>query len=112
MIAAGSIPRPSEFWPNSAHRAATAARGNTDAIDPTFAATTRHLDLTESVGQLDVPVLLQFGRNDDWIDPNQVAALPSARFLDIEWYDDDHAMTAPETFQQRLQFIHAITLER
>jgi pimeloyl-ACP methyl ester carboxylesterase len=106
LIAAGSIPRLSEFWLRSAHPVAAAARASVDRPDPAFVATMGPLDLSESVRGLRAPALLQFGAKDDWIDPMQVGELVTAspgRML--RWYDDDHDMMGAACRADRLAFV-------
>lgn len=110
LIASGSIPRLSEFWLSSSHEVAVKARKESPTPDPEFADAVRPFDLTTSVQNLTIPVLLQFGHKDTWIDAKQVAELDRLKPHEVKltWYDDDHPMTSSKAHADRVTFIESI----
>ena len=110
LIAAGSIPRLSEFWTKSVHDIAVAARLDSSSIDKQFSQLTRQLDLTESISKLKIPLLLKFGTSDDWLDPHQIDEINVQRSINITvaCYLDDHEMLSTVSAADRFAFIRRL----
>ncbi len=66
----------------------------------------RPLDIITISKFIKCPCLLQFGRNDPFIDETatEAAEILGKRFP-VEWLDDDHAMVSPDTLRQRWDFL-------
>ena len=108
LIIAGSIPRLTEFWANSEHPVAASARAAAAASAlPNYCEKLRPYDLTSSLNGITIPVLLQFGNQDEWIDRSQVDELESlaSSSMMIKWYEDGHDMAMNHCFHDRCQFL-------
>lgn len=110
FIAAGSVPRLSDFWIESSHPVAASARAQGTFEASAFRSVARPHDLTTRVRQLKVPALLQFGTRDPWIEAPQAreietTAPPNCRFF---WAEDDHDMLGKEAQEARFSFLHSL----
>jgi hypothetical protein len=101
LIVTGAVPALSEFWTRSAHPTAGDARqGLSTAQLEEFRRMTHHLDLRQSILSVRGSVLVQFGSRDPWIDSAQCQSMAH-----IEWLDDDHAMNASSSIENRRAFL-------
>jgi hypothetical protein len=66
----------------------------------------RPYDLTSSLCNIRIPVLLQFGTQDDWIDHRQVEEIQLVRApeVTVKWYEDDHDMASDACSADRRKF--------
>ncbi len=110
FLAAGSVPRLSEFWLVSEHPVAVAARAQGPFVASAFRSIARPHDLTTRVMDLSLPGLLQFGTRDPWIEASQgreieTTAPPNCL---ISWIDDDHDMLGKASQRARYHFLQTL----
>lgn len=107
LVVAGSVPRLSRFWLSSRHPVAIAARA-ASVPSRDYADETRRFDLLTNLSAWSaIPTLVQCGKQDDWIDPDQASEQDRSLSGDIQrrWYDDDHDMASAPSRTDRVHFL-------
>lgn len=108
LIVTGSVPILSTFWITSPHPVAVEARKglSTEQLNR-FQEISSDFDLTKTIQQLTQKVLIQFGKNDPWIEKEQSEVLKknSSKESFIQWIVDDHIMGQEESVNQRKKFL-------
>lgn len=109
LVVAGSVPRLSRFWVESAHPVAVRSRSKGAFDAKEFQETMSGLDLVSTLSKTTRPCLVQFGEKDEWIEipdierMNEIAS--RSRDIQIEWTEDDHEMGSERSRASRKEFI-------
>lgn len=108
MVVTGSVPILSNFWVHSHHPVAVENRKGFSAHQlAEFEKQTAPFDLCNTIIKKEMPILIQFGKKDPWIESSQVEFLGNQMTNGnaIKWTDDDHAMNSLESVNQRREFV-------